>query len=239
MSTVIRGRTRACGAVRCKDGKRNSRVDHSVSERAACAKITLEQIERSALRHCVPVDDALLITLNLYGISSDQNRRRARISVRLARQPGTRWQIIVPLNIDSSPFKLHHEELTLNHRLVGHVERIDADEAVGGYFRDGGRAATLNPNARSRCTGCAFCPNTLEAAADPRLAEDQGLDELLSALVEQHPRRDLTELGEVTVSTGCFERERAGLAAFAGPTRGAVPPRSHRPHRVSDVGRSW
>lgn len=178
--------------------------------------ITLEQVERSALRYGVPIEDALLIAINLYGISSEQNRHRARLAVRLSRMPRVPWQVIVPLNAASSPFHLHGEELTVHGQLVAHVERIDADEAVGGYFRDGGRAATLNPNARSRCTGCAFCPNTLEAAADPRLAEDRALDELLAALVEQHPRRDLSEVCEVTVSTGCFEREQAAVHHLVG-----------------------
>src|SRR5688572_16219775 len=109
------------------------------------------------------------MAVNLYGISSKQNRRRARLAVRLSREPDVPWQVIVPLNAHRSPFELHDSDLTLGGRRVAHVERVDADEAVGGYFRDGGRAATLNPNARSRCVGCAFCPNTLEAAADPRL----------------------------------------------------------------------
>jgi hypothetical protein len=79
--------------------------------------------------------------------------------------------VIIPLNVAGSPFTLRGEELYLKDDLIGHVRRIDADEAVGGYFRNDGRAATLNPNARSRCVGCAFCPNTLEAAADPRLVK--------------------------------------------------------------------
>lgn len=95
---------------------------------------------------------------------------------------------------------------------MAYVERVDPDEAVGGYFRNGGHAATLNPNARSRCVGCAFCPNTLEAAADPRLNEEKELEDLLAALVEQHPRHDLSQLREVTVSTGCFEREVAAVS---------------------------
>lgn len=118
------------------------------------------------------------------------------------------WIVIIPLNAAGSPFQLYGEDLTLGGAFVGHVQRIDVDEAVGGCFRDGGRAATFNPNTRGRCTGYAFCPNTLEAAADPRLSEKRDLDELLAALVEQHPHGDLSELREVTVSTGCFEHER-------------------------------
>src|SRR5512139_234919 len=119
--------------------------------------------------------------------------------------------MIVPLNAADSPFRMHDGSMKLGDRLIGRVERIDADEAVGGYFRDDGRAATLNPNARSRCVGCAFCPNTLEAAADPRLSEERELNELLAAMAEQHPHRDLTRVREVTVSTGCFERELAAV----------------------------
>lgn len=181
------------------------------ARRAGGPPITLGQLEQAALRHRVPVEDALLIAINLHGISSAYGRHRARARVRLIRQPHVPWQVIVPLNAAASPFELHGEDLTLHGTLVAHVQHIDADEAVGGYFRDDGRAATLNPNARSRCTGCAFCPNTLEAAADPRLAEGRALDDLLTALVEQHPRRDITELREVTISTGCFEREHAAV----------------------------
>ncbi|WP_216586560.1 hypothetical protein [Streptomyces brasiliscabiei] len=173
----------------------------------------LRDLEQSALQYGVPVEDALLIAVNLFGITSEhQERHRARINLRLVRQPAVAWQVIVPLNQPASPFRLRGEDLVLDGKVIAHVERIDADEAVGGYFRNNGRAATLNPNARSRCVGCAFCPNTLEAAADPRMGEDQGLDELLLALVEQHPRHDLSELTEVTVSTGCFEREEAALS---------------------------
>ncbi|MEV6598817.1 hypothetical protein AB0M36_18435 [Actinoplanes sp. NPDC051346] len=169
-------------------------------------------LDKLALQHQVPVEDALLLAINLYGISSRQNRHRARLAVRLARHPSVAWHVIVPLNAVTSPFRVHPSgDLALGDSIVGHVERIDADEAVGGYFRDDGRAATLNPNARSRCTGCAFCPNTLEAAADPRLAEERALDDLLTALVEQHPHRDLARLREVTVSTGCFGRESAAV----------------------------
>ena len=178
----------------------------------AGAASTLSDVERLARRYGVPVEDALLISINLHGIDGEAPRHRARLQVRLDSARSVPWHLIVPLNAAESPFRLMDDgQLLLADSPVGTVERIDADEAVGGYFRDGGTALTLNPNARSRCVGCAFCPNTLEAAADPRLSEEQDLRELLTALREQHPRRDLTEVREVTVSTGCFEREPAAV----------------------------
>lgn len=178
----------------------------------AGATSTLTDVERLAERYQVPVEDALLIAINLHGINGDMPRHRARLQVRLDSARSVPWQLIVPLNAKESPFRLLGDgRLLLGVSPVGVVERVDADEAVGGYFRDKGSALTLNPNARSRCVGCAFCPNTLEAAADPRLSEEQDLRELLAALREQHPRQDLTEVREVTVSTGCFERESAAV----------------------------
>ncbi len=80
--------------------------------------------------------------------------------------------------------QLRSGELSLQGKLVKH---IDADEAVGGRFHDGSKAVTLSPNAhlsgvqvgvepllgdgvrgalpnlvgaRTRCTGCACCPDT-------------------------------------------------------------------------------
>lgn len=172
---------------------------------------TFEEVERLAGQYGVPVEDALLIAVNLYGIDSDLPRHRARVQVRLVRAPAVPWQLIVPLNVAGSPLRLQAGRLTLGGTLIGTVQGVEADEAVGGYFRNEGRAVTLNPNARSRCVGCAFCPNTLEAAADPRLSEVRDLRGLLAALQEQHLRHDLTELHEVTVSTGCFERESAAV----------------------------
>lgn len=151
------------------------------------APLTLPAVRRMADEHHVPAEDALLIAINLFGIASVHGRHRARASVRLASRPHVPWMVIVPLNAQTSLFSLRGDELSLAGVLIGTVERVAADEAVGGYFRDDGRAATLNPNARSRCVGCAFCPNTLEAAADPRLAEERQLSELLAAMTDRPP----------------------------------------------------
>lgn len=170
-----------------------------------------DAMARLAARYGMPIEDVLLMAINLYGIYSHLPRHRARLTVRLTSVPTVPWQTIVPLNATASPFTLRDDTLLLAQTPIATIERIDADEAVGGYFRNDGRAATLNPNARSRCVGCAFCPNTLEAAADPRLSEQRALRELLDAMAHQHPRGTLADLEEITVSTGCFEREQAAV----------------------------
>ncbi|WP_406329948.1 hypothetical protein [[Kitasatospora] papulosa] len=131
-----------------------------ISSDGAVGTGRLHDLEQTALRHKVPVEDVLLIAVNLYGITSAQDRHRARVNLRLVRRPDVAWQTIVPLKQSASPFRLRGDELSLNGEVVAHVERIDADEAVGGYFLNEGRAVTLNPNAHSRCVGCGWCPNS-------------------------------------------------------------------------------
>jgi hypothetical protein len=171
----------------------------------------LDELGRLALRYDVPIEDALLIALNLYGVDSIDAHNRARLTLSLVRAPEERFLVVVPLNRTDSPFRLYGDMLTFGGNEIAHVHRVDADAAIGGYFRAGGDVLTLNPNARSRCTGCAFCPTTLEVAADPRLSAERELAELLHALAAQSPRGTLDGIREVTVSTGCFEREDTAL----------------------------
>ncbi|WP_307937143.1 hypothetical protein, partial [Salinispora arenicola] len=65
---------------------------------------------------------------------------------------------------------------------------------------------------------CGLCvlPEHAGSCRDPRFSEERELTELRVAMVEQHPRRNLSELREVTVSTGCFEREDAAVAHLVG-----------------------
>lgn len=174
----------------------------------------LRVYEQLALRYRVPLEDVLLIAVNLRGVRGDRPRNRARLSLRLVREPDTPWMVIVPLNSVDSPFTLCGQELRLGSTVVAHVEHVAGDDAVGGYFRDHGRAVTLNPNARSRCTGCAFCPNTLEGAGDPRLTEQTMLTSLLEALAATTATESLEQVRVVTESTGCYRREGAAVRHF-------------------------
>ena len=132
----------------------------TVLRRADHLAVMVERLERSALQHGGPVEDLLLMACNLCGIYPNHDRRWAPLSVQLARGSGVPRQVAVPLNAEASLFQLHNGETSLRGELVAYVEHIDSDEAVGGRFRDGGRAAAPNPNAHTRCTGCARCRYT-------------------------------------------------------------------------------
>ena len=155
----------------------------------------------------VPYRDGVLMAANLWGVTA-ANHKRVRLTVTLDDDPVTRHLIIVSADPPGgSPFQVLGEELLLAGERVATVTYMEADHAIGGYFRAGGRAMTLNPAARSACTGCVFCPYSLEAAADPHLSADDELDALLDGLAAAHPDGTLTGVDDVVVSSGCFERE--------------------------------
>ena len=174
----------------------------------------LARWELLAFDHDVAWTDLLLIALNVYGLRTPLGAR-VRLDLRMPDESESRL-VVVPSGRPDSPFDLEGDELTVEGRWVAAVDRGVLDDAVPGYLRcwDGTRwrAATLNPNSRSRCTGCAFCPTTLEAAVDPRLRLDDEIAALLAGLAaELPPGGSLADLDEVTISTGCFHTETAAL----------------------------
>lgn len=112
-------------------------------------------------------EDILLIALNHCGVRSSLDKARMRFRLRLDSRPDDELYFILSLGRADSPFELTGSEIRLHGRRIAEVTGLEDDDAVLGYFRNGRKVLTLNSNARSQCTGCAFCPNTLEAASDP------------------------------------------------------------------------
>lgn len=155
-------------------------------------------------------EDVLLIALNACGARSPLTKPRMRFRLRLNSRPDTPLFLILSLGRQDSPFELDELELRLNGEKVGEIDGIEDDDAVLSYWRGGARMLTLNSNARSQCTGCVFCPNTLEDASDPRLKE-LDLSGYLRALSTNSGLESLSPVETVTVCTGCFRYEHLAL----------------------------
>ncbi|MEV3874868.1 radical SAM protein [Streptomyces sp. NPDC049906] len=151
----------------------------------------------------VNTEDVLLIALNASGARSPLTKPRMRFRLRLDSRPADPLFLILSLGRRDSPFELDEHELRLGGVKVGEVDGIEDDDAVLGYWRNGTKMLTLNSNARSQCTGCVFCPNTLEDASDPRI-RPLDLSGYLAALAANSGMDDLSAVDTVTVCTGCF-----------------------------------
>lgn len=166
---------------------------------------------RLSRRWGVPADDVLLIALNSCGMRSDRPGSRLRFRLRLDSRPEEQLYLILSLDRRHSPFELVGEEIRLHGERIATVDAVEDDDAVLGYWRKGRKVLTLNSNARSQCTGCVFCPNTLEESSDPRLKQLDDLSAYFAAITEDFALGDLSGVETVTVCTGCFHHEHLAL----------------------------
>jgi hypothetical protein len=181
---------------------------------------SLTHLARVSEEWAVNPEDVFLIALNSCGARSPLTMPRMRFRLRLDSRPEEPLFLIISLGREDSPFELDDHELRLHGTKVAAVEAIEDDDAVLGYWRNGQRMLTLNSNARSQCTGCVFCPNTLEGASDPKLKAPD-LDAYFSTLTTEAGLGDLSGVETVTVCTGCFLYEHLAVEHLA-QVRGAM-----------------
>lgn len=170
-----------------------------------------QQAQTHAAKWGLPVEDVLLIALNACGVDSTLDKPRMRFRLRLHTRPGDQRYLILSLGRRTSPFTLTEDAIWLGGEPIADVDALEDDDAVLAYWRNDRRVMTLNSNARSQCTGCVFCPNTLEDAADPHLREENELDAHFAAIVADAGMDDLSGVEAVTVCTGCFHHEHLAL----------------------------
>lgn len=167
----------------------------------------------------VPTTDGILIAMNLFGVTVP-NSYRTRLYVTLEDDPGVEYLLIPPATPPTgTPFHIRDGRVLMNSDHVATVQRMEPDDAIGAYFRNGGCAVTLNPQSRSSCTGCLFCPNTLELGSDPPPRQAGDLEALLEGLARSHPQSSLTAVTDVVVSSGCYREELRAVRHLMGIRR--------------------
>jgi len=159
----------------------------------------------------VPELDLLLIAANARGARTDLPHPRARMQLKPYSSEEI-WQVILPLDNEQSPFRLDENGLLLEAEPVAGLVALENDDVVLTYLRAGGRSLTLNTHSRSTCTGCLFCPNVIEDAADAMLHSAAELGELLDWVVADHGWPGLRDVEVITVCTGCFRTPEVAVA---------------------------
>lgn len=169
------------------------------------------QATRLARQWGIDADDIVLIALNACGLRADIGVSRLRFRFRMDSLPDTQLHMILSLGRAASPFEVVDNEIRLAGDRIAVIDVAEADDAVLGYWRNDRKVLTLNSNARSQCTGCVFCPNTLEAASDPRLSALDDLHSYFATIVDDFDLPDMSGVEKVTVCTGCFHHEHLAL----------------------------
>ncbi|WP_432832890.1 hypothetical protein [Dactylosporangium sp. CA-092794] len=181
----------------------------------------LKDVLRAADAYSTPQLDALLIAANAAGARTDLPYPRARMQLRPLDSDEV-WQVILPLDNPHSPFLLDEQGLRLGGEPVAELVGLENDDVVLTYLRAGGRSLTLNTHSRSICTGCLFCPNVLEDAADATLKTERQLADLLEWVQADNGWPDLSGVEVITVCTGCFQTPAAAIAHMVAVRRAAA-----------------
>ena len=136
---------------------------------------------------------------------------RVRFYIRLHSRPEREFHLILATGKENSPFSIRENVLMIKDQEIASIRNPYDDAAVLAYFRDNKKVITLNSNSRSTCTGCVFCPNTLEGASDPKALTLKELTNQLKILTKFNNLEDLSLVREVDLSTGCFGSESPAI----------------------------
>jgi hypothetical protein len=174
----------------------------------------IERLRTLAEQFDVPLLDVALIAANAEGARPLRDYPRARMQLRPSGSDEV-WQIILPFDNERSRFQVLDGALWLQDEPIADVVALENDDVVLTYLRAGGTSVTLNTHSRSRCTGCMFCPNVIEDAADDTLTSADQLADLLEWLQADNGWPDLSHVQVITVCSGCFHHPAMAIDHMA------------------------
>lgn len=161
-------------------------------------------------KYNMPLESLLSVAINRYGILSNEiEDSRIRFSLGFEDSDVTTFFAVCVNTYLDSPFKLVGEELKIGDKVIGHIKHIEKDTCTSTYFRDHKKAITFNSNSRSKCVGCTFCGTySLDEEDNYDFSSKENVKEYFGKLLSENGIKDLSEMKNITVCTGCFEDEK-------------------------------
>lgn len=172
----------------------------------------LVEAENLAAACNVPIEDIMLMGLNLSGVrSSEIADSRIRFKLQLKSRPEI-FYLALCVNTKESPFEYKDDKINFGGEDIGCVLQPEKDTCDSTYFRRGKTELTLNSNSRSSCRGCKMCGTYSQEAGDSsRLSTENTLTDCLGQVFQENQLTDASGLYRVTICTGCFGAETAAV----------------------------
>lgn len=178
--------------------------------------INLDKIRFLTHSYEVPFEDALFVTLNIYGVAFKCNFNRMRMGVQTTDKEIFSYSqslgildfyFALPIN-DSSPFSVVGDKLLFNNRIIADAIGPSEDFCDSNYSRRSGTVLNINPNSRTSCRGCKFCYTGYQVPRDrKRMACKIDVKEFFEGWMKENMENDLSRLVQVAVVTGCYNSD--------------------------------
>ncbi|MBA4319932.1 MAG: hypothetical protein C0412_16150, partial [Flavobacterium sp.] len=175
--------------------------------------VDLIKIESLAHSYGIPVEDALFVALNIYGVDFKCDFNRMRMGVHItdkeifsyAKSLGVLdFYFALPIN-ESSPFSVADSQLLFDNRVIAEAIDPSEDFCDSNYPRRHGTVLNINPNSRTLCCGCKFCYTGYQVPRDrKRMACETDIMEFFEEWMKEKKISDLSDLIQVAVVTGCY-----------------------------------
>jgi hypothetical protein len=155
-------------------------------------------------KYHVPVEDVLMIGLNLSGVCyGNVKNDRGRFSIIMP--SGKSYYVALTITDTLSNFIHDGSTVSLGNEIIGNVTEIEKDTCTDSYWRNRNHL-TLNSNSRSICRGCDFCRTYDLKREDAPLTEVEHLEKRASELA-QEIGGDFSKVDAIGIVTGCFPNE--------------------------------
>lgn len=178
--------------------------------------LSLDDLRSCADQYSIPVEDAVFIALNFFGLKWDVEFDRLRTALRLADDSRfsearalDEWNyyLALPVRADS-PFCLKNGELSLGSDLVGRTFGATEDYCDSHYQRRMGTCLNINPNTRTSCRGCDFCYTAYQVPLDrQKMTTPEEIRRFFTKWMSEQSVPDLRHLEQISIVTGCYGSE--------------------------------
>ena len=168
-------------------------------------------------KYNIPVEDLLLLDLNLSGVKLDLPSGRVRFELEsinkdifsLTHSKNIyNFYLAVPTK-EQSPYYFKNGYLFWKKTLIGGAIGVTEDFCDSSYPRRGGTVLNLNPNARTSCRGCKFCYTLFQIPRDKEtLTSEDKLKNFLKNWQKEFGVNDFSHLIQIAIVTGCFLSEK-------------------------------
>jgi hypothetical protein len=163
----------------------------------------LEHAQKLSQDFDIPLEDILLIGINLAGVKAEMPDQRIRFKIKL-RNLKEWFYMGICVNIGKTPFYIKKNNLYIQNEKIGKIAEVENDTCDTTYLRRNNTSINLNSNCRSGCFGCKFCGTYKQDADDKVLLLDfKKLENKFSCTFSGKVKNIL----EICLCTGCFKDE--------------------------------